>query len=287
MGSVFVAGATGVIGSAVLAALGEAGADVVAGTHIPEEIEPLAREGVQARVFDFSDQESMVRAMQGCDRLFLTLPLAEGMTRRGHLAVQAAKAAGIGHIVRSSAYAASSDAHWRLGREHGTVDQFVEDSGIPFTILRPNSVMQRFVSVLAPMVRSGVLALPEEYAKVSYIDACDIGACAARLLLDGEAHHGRTYALTGPQGISLAEVAAILSGAIGREVVYRPVDESVYVENLSRDNVPEWTVNMLVSLTRVVKLGMMGNVTGAVAHLTGGEPRSFAAFASDHAGIWS
>jgi len=287
MGSVFVAGATGVIGSAVLAALREAGADVVAGAHTPEGSEALARDGVEARVFDFSDQESMVRAMQGCDRLFLTLPLAEGMTRRGHLAVQAARTAGIGHIVRSSAYAASSDAHWRLGREHGTVDQFVEDSGIPFTILRPNAVMQRFATTLAPMVRTGVLALPEEDARVSYIDARDIGACATRLLLDGAVHHGRTYALTGPQGLSLAEVAAFLTEATGREVAYRPVDETAYMEALARDNVPEWTVNMLVSLTRVVKLGMAGNVTGAVAHLTGGEPRPFAAFAADHVQAWT
>ncbi|WP_285907135.1 SDR family oxidoreductase [Pseudodesulfovibrio pelocollis] len=287
MGSVFVTGATGVIGSAVLASLREAGVDVVAGAHAPEGAEALARDGVQARVFDFSDQESMTRAMQGCDRLFLALPLAEGMARRGHLAVQAAKAAGIGHIVRASAYAASSDAHWRLGREHGTVDQFVEDSGIPFTILRPNAVMQRFATTLAPMVRAGQLALPEEDARVSYIDARDIGACAARLFLDDATHHGRTYALTGPQGISLAEVAAILTKATGREVAYRPVDEAVYMEALARDGVPEWTVNMLVSLTRVVKLGMAGNVTGAVAHLTGHEPRAFAAFAAEHADAWA
>lgn len=287
MSSVFVAGATGNIGSAVLESLRQAGADVVAGVHTPERAEPLMSAGVEARAFDFADQESMTAAMQGCDRLFLVLPLAERMTRWGHLAVQAAKAAGIGYIVRSSGYGASSDAHWRLGREHGTVDQFVEDSGIAFTTLRPNTLMQNFATSLAGMVRSGVIALPEEDARVSYIDARDVGDCAARLLLDSEGHEGRVYALTGPQGLSLAEVAALLTTAAGREVVYRPSDEAEYMDTLAQAGLPQWNADMLVSLTRVVKLGMAGNVTGAVEYLTGRAPRTFAAFAADHAGAWA
>jgi uncharacterized protein YbjT (DUF2867 family) len=287
MSSIFVAGATGTIGSAVLTALRGAQADVVAGVHTLEQATVLEQSGVTARPFDFADQESMASAMQGCDRLFLVLPLAEKMTRFGHLAVQAAKAAGIGYIVRSSGYGSSSDAHWRLGREHGMVDQFVEDSGIPFTTLRPNTVMQNFATRLAPMVRSGVLALPEADARVSYIDARDIADCATKLMLDSAGHESRVYALTGPQGLSLTEVADILSGVAGREVAYRPVEEAEYTDALAGAGVPEWNINMLVSLTRVVKLGMAGNVTGAVEHLTGNPARTFADFAAASAASWA
>jgi uncharacterized protein YbjT (DUF2867 family) len=287
MSTIFVAGAAGTIGTALLDALEGTDAEVVAGVHTAGQAQALADRGVTARPFDYGDQASMAEAMQGCDRLFLVLPLAEGMTRRGHLAVEAAKEAGIEYLVRSSGYAASSDAHWRLGREHGMVDQFVEDSGIPFTILRPNSFMQNFSTVMAPMVRSGELALPEGDARVSYIDARDIADCAARLLLDNAGHENHFYALTGPQGLSLAEVAVHLSGVSGREVVYEPVDEDDYVRGLAGVGVPEWTVNMLVSLTRVVKLGMAGNVTKAVEHLTGNPARTFTDFAADHAASWT
>lgn len=286
MSKIFVAGAAGNIGTALLAALRNTEAEPVAGVHDPGKAETLEGLGLTARVFDFDDQESMAQAMHGCDALFLVLPLREGMARYGHHAVEAAKAAGVDYIVRSSGYAASSDAHWRLGREHGMVDQFVEDSGIPFTILRPNTFMQNFVTTMAPMVRSGVIALPEDDAAVSYIDVRDIADCAARLMQDPTGHENQFYALTGPAGLTLNQVAETIAREAGCPVRYTPIDEQDYMAALSESGVPEWTVNMLVSLSRVVKLGMAGNVTRAVEHLTGTPARSFEAFAAEHAPVW-
>jgi len=286
MSKIFIAGAAGNIGTALLAALHDSGAEAVAGVHDPDKARTLAGLGVEARPFEFQDQDSMVRAMKGCDRMFLVIPLQDKLTRFGHLAVQAAREAGIEYIVRSSGYAASSDAHWRLGREHGMVDQFVEDSKIPFTILRPNSFMQNYSNHLAEMIKSGSICLPEEEAKVSYIDVRDIAACAARLLLDSEGFENGFYALTGPEGLSLSDVAEGISQASGREVGYAPIAEDDYIESLKGMGVPEWNINMLVSLTRVVKLGMAGNVTQAVEHITGRPARNFADFAAEHAAVW-
>lgn len=286
MSTVFVAGAAGTIGTALVAALQESDVTVVAGVHSRDKARGLAEQGVEARVFDFQDVDSMVSAMDGCQRMFLVLPLQETMTRYGHLAVEAAKQAGIEYMVRSSGYAASSDAHWRLGRESGMVDQFVEDSGIPFTVLRPNTFMQNFATTMVEMVKSGVVALPEEDAKVSYIDVRDIAACAARLLVDPGEHENKMYALTGPEGLTGADVAAQLSAASGREVTYTSIDEETYIRTLADHGVPEWNINMLVSLTRVVKLGMIGNVTKAVEYLAGTPARRFSDFAAEHAAVW-
>lgn len=286
MSKIFVAGAAGNIGTALLASLNEAGADVVAGVHSQAKAETLSGLGMETRVFDFEDTDSMTVAMEGCDRLFLALPLVERMTRYGHLAVEAAKQAGIEYIVRSSGYAASSDAHWRLGREHGMVDQFVEDSKITFTTLRPNTFMQNFSTVMLEMIKGGTIALPEEDATVSYLDVRDIAACATRLLLDNTDHENKYYALTGPEGLSLADVASQISAACGREVTYQPIAEEVYIETMIGMGVPEWTVNMLVSLSRVVKLGMAGNVTKAVEFLTDKPARTFNDFAVGHAAVW-
>lgn len=286
MSKVFVTGAAGNIGTAVLAGLHGEGIEVVAGVHNADKAKTLGDLGVDARVFDFENTDSMQSAMEGCDKMVLVLPLVEKMTRYGHLAVQAAKAAGIKYIVRTSGYAASSDAHWRLGREHGMVDQFVEDSGIPFTVLRPNTFMQNFSTIMTDMVKSGVVALAEEDAKVSYIDVRDIAACIVRLLVDPGEHENKFYALTGPEGLSGADVAAKLTAVSGREVVYRPLEEEAYVAALAENGMPEWNINMLVSLTRVVKLGMIGNVTKAVEFITGTPARTFEAFAEEHAAIW-
>ncbi len=286
MSKIFVAGATGNIGTALLAALHDKKADVVAGVHDPDKLKTFRDLGVDAQLFEFQDINAMARAMKGCDRLFLVLPLEEKMTRHGHLVVQAAKEAGIEYIVRTSGYAASSDAHWRLGREHGMVDQFIEDSGIPFTILRPNTFMQNFSTVMVEMLKSGTIALPEENAKVSYIDVRDIASCATRLLTDNEGHVNSYYALTGPEGLTLADVATQVSQATGREIKYTPIPEEAFMATLTDMGMPQWNIDMLVSLSRVVKLGMAGNVTKAVEYLTDSPARTFADFAQEHAAVW-
>jgi uncharacterized protein YbjT (DUF2867 family) len=285
MSRIFIAGAAGNIGTALIDTL-ENTADIVAGVHSPAKAEMLAAQGVEARVFDYNDVDSMVRAMEGCDRMFLVIPMQEKLARFGRLAVDAAMKAGIGYIVRSSGYGASSDAHWRLGREQGMVDQFVEDSKIPYTILRPNSFMQNFSTVYAGMIKSGSIALPEEDYAVSYIDVRDIAACAARLLKDNEGFTDSFYALTGPKGLTLAEVADVIGKAAGINVKYTPIAEEQFLEGLAGAGVPEWNRNMLVSLSRVVKLGMMGNVTQAVQFLTGKSARTFDDFAAECSGVW-
>lgn len=285
MGKIFIAGAAGNIGSALIDTI-ENRDEVVAGVHSPDKGKALTAEGVEARVYDFNDVDSMVAAMDGCDRMFLVLPFEEKLARYGRLAVDAAMKADIEYIVRSSGYGASSDAHWRLGREQGMVDQFVEDSGIPFTILRPNTFMQNFTSHYADMVRSGTLTMPEEDYSVSYIDVRDIAACAAQLFADSEDHVGNFYALTGPEGLTLTQVAEQISTASGLDVTYTNVPEEQFIDGLKAAGIPEWNINMIVSLTRVVKLGMIGNVTQAVEYLTGSPARSFADFAAENADAW-
>ncbi len=286
MSRVFVSSAAGTIGTALLARLHGEEIHVIAGVHSQEKANILTKTGVEARVFDYEDAASLEAAMRHCTKMVLTLPLTEKMTRYGHLAVEAAKTVGIGYIVRTSVYAASSDAHWRLGREHGMVDQFVEDSGIPYTVLRPNLFMQNFSTHMAAMVKSGVVALAEDDAKVSYIDIHDVAACIARLLLDVGEHENKFYAMTGPEGLSGADVARILSEATGREIAYRALEEEAYVAGLTELGIPKWNRNMLTSLSRVVKLGMIGNVTKAVEYLTGKPARTFEAFAEECAYIW-
>lgn len=272
MSKVFVAGASGNIGRALTDLFGAEGVAFVAGIH--------------GETMDFADQASMVALMDGCDRMFLEVPVMEGMTRFGHLAVQAAKEAGIGYIVQASRYAASSDAHWRLGRDCGMIDQFVEDSGIPFTILRPNTLMQVYTTELLDMVRAGVIEMPEENAPVSYLDARDVAAVVAKLMEDAGEHENRMYALTGPEGLTQSDVAARIAEAAGIDVRYEAVPEEAYLERLEKAGESEWSRTMKVSLTRVVKLGMAGNVTKAVEFLSGKPAGTFAQFAADHAGVW-
>lgn len=286
MSKVFVTSAAGNLGTALLSALHSSDLDIVAGVHGPDKAATFKGLGVNAVVCDFQDPGSMAAAMEGCDKLFLALPLKEGMTKFGNNCVEAAKHAGITYIVRSSGYAASSDAHWRLGREHGMVDQFVEDSEIDFTVIRPNTFMQNYSTIMAEMVRGGVLAMPEEELGVSYIDIRDVADCAAALLKDNANHVNETYAITGPESLTYEDVAARITQASGKDVVFKPVPEEVFVAGLEKMGLPSWNINMLVSLSRMNKLGIMGNTTKAVEYITGTPARTFATFAEENADAW-
>ncbi|NDV20133.1 NAD(P)H-binding protein [Pseudodesulfovibrio sp. JC047] len=285
MSKIFIPSGAGLLGTALIDSL-DGRAEVVAGVHSQARADALANSGVEARVFDFKDVNSIARVMAGCDRVFLSIPMQEKLSRYGHLTVEAAKKAGIEYIVRSSGYGASSDAHWRLGREHGMVDQFVEDSKITYTVLRPNCFMQNFIGPYAEMVRAGVIALPQEAAAVSYIDVRDVTDCAARLLLDNTGFENSFYALTGPEGLTLSQVAEKITAAIGRTVEYAPASEEAFVQLLQEQDVPQWNNDMLVSLTRIIKLGMADNVTKAVEYVTGKPARTFDDFVAEHAAVW-
>lgn len=281
---IFVTGAAGTVGSAVVRELVARGFSVVAGVR--DESRGLNPGAEAVRAMDLADPESVYHAMEGCQGMVLALPLVERMRKYGHNVMLAAKEAGIEHVVRSSGMGASFDAHWRLGREHGGVDLLVEESGMGFTILRPNVFMQNFTTVLARTIGRGELFLPYGQSRVSYIDVRDVAACVAAAFENREEHDGKTYALTGPESLSGADVASIFSGA-GVSVEYTAQEEPEYKEAMLGAGMPQWNLDMLVSLARIIRRDMAWNVTGAVEHITGREPRSLASFAAGHAAVWA
>lgn len=280
---IFVTGAAGTLGSAVVRKLSERGFSVVAGVR--EEARGAAPGADHVRTMDLADPETIFHAMEGCRGMVLTLPLVEQMKKYGHNAVLAAREAGLEHIVRTSGMGSSFDAHWRLGREHGAVDLAVEESGLGHTILRPNVFMQNFATHLAAPIRQGVLPLPHKDAKVSFIDSRDIAACVAAALENRDEHNGKTYALTGPAPLTGQDVAETFTDA-GLPVEYANVEEPDYKQSLLDVGLPQWNVDMLVSLARIIRRDMAWNVTKAVEYMTGSAPRPLAEFVSANAHTW-
>ena len=285
---ILVTGATGNVGRELVRILAERGAAVTAAVTSEEKAKALEAQGVSAEVFSFSDDESLKRIMEGKKRLFLLVPFQESMKRWGLNALAAARAAGVEHVVRSSGLLADTEAHFQLGKVHGGIDDALEKSGLPFTILRPNSFMQNYVNFHSPEIRAqSRFSVPEADARVSLIDARDIAACAAAVLLDPAEHAGKTYLLTGPEALSCADVAAVLTEQAGRPIAYRPLSEEQAREAWLGAGLPEWNVNMLLGLARQVREGVMALVTGAVKHLAGRDPIPFRQFARDFRRSWS
>lgn len=286
MSGILVTGATGTIGSRLVELLREKGMDFTAAVTSQAKAAPLEARGVRTAVMDYAEPESLKAAMSGKDCVFLLQPFRPELKAWGLAAVAAAKAVGVKHLVRSSGMGADTDAHFKLGKEHGLVDDAVIQSGLGFTLLRPNVFMQNFITSQAGMVRSGVMALPWADSKVSFIDARDIAAAAAAVLADPGAHDKRTYVLTGPEALSMDGAAVILTRVTGREVRYQDLSEDQAREAMLASGLPEWHTNMLLGLGRYIVNRLASFRTQAVEHLTGRPANGFEAFCTEHKAVW-
>ena len=285
--TIFVIGASGHIGAALLEALAGADARVIAGAHSVESAARLAADGVEAARIDLGDRASLVQAFKGAERLFLMTPLLERMAEYAANAVEAAKETGIAHIVRSSVLGASEAAEYKLGAVHGGIDAAVRASGIPWTLLLPNCFMQNFRDSYGRMiVNSDAIFLPQGSGKTSFIDVRDAAACAAAALLAPERHAGRTYELTGPEALSGGEAAAIIGEARGAPVTYIDIPALIARGAVLRKGMPAWNVEMLLSFFAYIKAGKAAGVTNAVEELTGRKARTLREYARENARAW-
>ena len=281
---ILIVGATGNIGSALVAELQARKAIVFAGTRDSGRAESL---GVPSLSFDFANPKSMKEAFSKVDRAFVLLPLAERMVEYGMAAVDAAKEAGLSFLLKSSELGAKPDSSKFALQAQGTADQYLKNSGISWSILCPNFFMQNFsVHYSAAIRERGGIFLPQENGKVSFIDVRDIAAVAAEILIAPEVHIGRTYDLTGPQALSNQEVAHQLSEVAGKLVEYHAISDEVAIEAMSRRGVPLWVVEFMMSLHRHVREGQMENVSSAVQDIIGRQPIEFSKFAQAHACAW-
>lgn len=235
---------------------------------------------------DFTDPGSLVEAMDGVACVFLLLPFGEPMTEWAGNAVQAARKAGVEHIVRLSGFGADPASDCLLNRIQGGMDAMVETSGRGWTLLRPNAFMQNFPVYYGDMIRRhGALYLPDGDGRTSFVDARDVAAVAAEVLLDLKSYERRALEITGPQAFSGTEVANLLSTAAARAITYQPIDESTAREGMH--GMPAWNIEVLLSMSAFVRNGGAAAVRETIEKITGREPRTFDRFAHDHADSWT
>jgi uncharacterized protein YbjT (DUF2867 family) len=228
--SVLVTGATGQQGGAVARALLAKGHRVKALTRKPDSdaARRLVSAGADLVTGDLGDRASVVKAASGVDAMFLmgdsTEAGTEEETRQGMIAAEAAKAAGVGHLVYSSV----ADANKKTGIPHfeskSLVEHHIAGLGIPYTISAPASFMENIVAPWSiGALREGTYAFPMPPNRViQLIAVADIGAFAAALIERRDQVFGKRFDLAGDE-LSGEEQAKILSHALGRPISYQEI----------------------------------------------------------------
>lgn len=274
-----------------LPALGVTGSTGVLGGFVARQ---LAAEGVPQRLlartparapdlpdtpvlpFDYADQAGCEAALSGVQTLFLVSASesADRMTQH-RTVVDAAAAAGVRQIVYTSFVGAAPDATFTLARDHFATEEHIRANGLGYTFLRDNLYLDFMPSMVG---EDGVIRGPADDGRAAVVAREDIARAAVAVLRDPSAHVGATYDLTGPQALTLSEMAAVLTKGMGRPISFH--DETLAEAYASREvyGAPGWQVDAWVSTYLAIAAGDLATVTDDVERLTGKPPMSLAQF---------
>ena len=269
-----VLGATGKTGSRV--------ANRLLSRGLP--VRTAARSGADAH-FDWDDPGTYAPALHGVNRVYLLGPVM-----RTHFADQVsafldqAEAAGARHVTYLSAYGTGS-APPETAMRRVELD-LLGRPGLTHAILRPAWFMQNFSETFLQPI-DGAIVVPAGGGAEAFVDAGDIAAVASATLADPQAHAGAQYALTGPDALTFAEAAKIISAVSGQAIDYTDIDRDEWVAAAVAGGVPAEYGAVLRKLTETVASGRGSRPSNDIEKVTGAPPASFADFARRTAAAWA
>jgi uncharacterized protein YbjT (DUF2867 family) len=270
---ILVTGATGNAGRGVINGLLELGADARGVVRAGSEDD--LPNGIEAATVDLNDPESLAGALEGVSAAFL-LSGYEGIDQ----SLARMDDAGVERVaLLSSSAAPTGDLDNAVARYHILSERAVRESGLPWTILQPNSFMSNAFRWLPQLENGDLVRGPFGEVAISTIDPDDLGAVAARALTTDE-HEGQTYRLSGPEALRPAEQVAIMAKYTGRDLRFEAQtnDEArAEMEGQMPKEFVDAFFNFFVD-------GVVDETTvhPAVEQVTGREPRSFEEWAEAH-----
>lgn len=279
--TIFVSGAGGTTGGATVRALLAAGAKVVAGVHSPEKANALKDLGAEVRPFDLADIGAMTEALRGAEGLYLVTPVSERTEALTQAMVQAARNAGVRHVVKLSGLDVDKEPSFALGRWHLAAEQAIRESGLAWTFLRATSFMQNFYGAAATIRTQGVYYNTYGPAPIGFVDAADIGASAAAVLL-AEGHEGRIYDMTGPRGVTRDEVVALFSEAAGKPVKSLDVGGEALAQAFVGFGMTQEIAAATAELLGHMALGAAARISPDIETLLGRPPRDLTQWVRDN-----
>ena len=283
---ILITGATGRVGGTTLKQLSTRGVAVRALVRNAEKAAQVASPLVETVIGDLAQPRSLESALDGITAALLVSPLDPHQVEiQGHF-IDAAKRAGRVHVVKISGLGTALNSSVRSGRWHAQTEKHLEDSGLPFTHLRPPFFMQNILR-FAPTIRaSGEFSGSMNQGKVAMIDVEDIAAVAVTALTTA-AHVGKAYTLTGPEALAYTDVAEKLSQLLGRTVTYKDTPLAAMRERLLASGMPEWHVDVQVDFSTALSAGHASVVTDTVEVVTGRPARTLEQFIRAHLALFT
>ena len=248
--------------------------EVVLITRRPDAIADLADAGATVRHGDFDEPASLPAAFAGVDRVLLISTDVLGNRVAQHTAaIEAAAAAGVGHVIYTSIVNAGSELPLVVSHEHGATEQAIRDRGLRWTALRNGLYAEFQLGAAARAAASGQLVHNSGDGATAYVSREDCAAAAAAVLAT-DGHEDRAYDITGPELVTQARFAALVADITGRPVTAVAIDDDAATQGLVAAGVPAEAAPAYASFGTAIREGVLDGVSPAVEDLTGRAPRS-------------
>jgi uncharacterized protein YbjT (DUF2867 family) len=283
---ILVTGGTGLNGKELLHRLSARGVAVRALVRNPAKAAAIAAlPNVEIVQGDMARPETLAAALRDVESAMLISSSDPMMLEVQSNFIDAAKPAGVRHVVKLSGIMPELDSAFRFARMHGEIEKRLEASGMAFTHLRAGEFMPAYFRQAPNIAAKGAMFLPMEEARIASIDVGDIAEIAAKVLT-GPGHEGKTYPLTGPEALTMAEVAAKLSAATGKSIRYVNVPPEAARQAQLAAGMPPYLADALFELFAERRNGKEAKVWPDAAVLLGRRATSFDEFARRNAAIF-
>jgi len=248
-------------------------------THM-RDLDPLllvrdidrAPDGYRAVETSYGDPVRSVAALTGIDVLFM-VSASESPDRRGEhrTFIRAAADAGVRHIVYTSFFGADPNAIFTLGQDHADAEAAIRESGMAFTFLRDN-----FYADLLPFFadENGVIRGPAGDGRVAAVARADVADAAAAVLRQPNHHAGAVYEFTGPEALTLDDVATRAGAVLGTPMRYERETLAEAYGSRRQYSEAQWQLDAWVSTYTAIADGEVSRITDDVQRVTGHTPRT-------------
>ena len=300
MGKIIVSGASGQFGHAAASQLLDLGAEVVCLSRSLDKVADLAARGAEVRPADFDSPDGLDLAMAGGEKLLLVSTTMVGQRPRQHgNAIDAAKAAGITHIVYTAIIDGGNPNHPAVEQhDHYATEQLLRASGLAFTILYNAQYSEAVATAMAiPALAAGTKPDNCGEGKMPFVSRDDcVRVAVAALTQPG--HENKTYNVTGPELLTVPQAMAMVAEMAGKPIEILPVDDEgmfAYFDSLGvartaaelgPDDAIPWASEGMVTFGQAIREGYFDVESNDVERITGQAPRTLRSVFEQYRGVW-
>lgn len=285
MGKILVTGANGNIAGVALNHMVSTGADIRALVRDQNKAEDLPAMGIEVLVGDMGKPQTLEGVFDGVEKVLLITPVSPEAVEFGKNVISAAKMAGNPHVVMVTANVPEPVNETEVGRQRTEIETVLKDSGLKYTIIRPTFFMQNTMMAIQTVAADGMIYMPCREGSFGMIDLRDVGEAVATVMTT-EGHEGKTYTLTGPNSISINDIADDLSLVLEKDVSYISVPIEAAKDAMVGIGMPSWLADYYNELFENFSYNGANFATEDFENITGRSATSYRQFAQDFAGAF-